>query len=432
LLEDETRMRVTNNKDRTMATVGDPKSRCEWAPDDGVLRAIADGEVAHGWRTDIDAHVRNCDTCRNRSQALRATGAFSRGRLLTIAPAEDLLITPPSFDALQRATSVSLHVRALTAITSARTARWSWGLKFGACAAAIALATVSPGVSSFADGALQSFRVQRVQPIAVDADVLRGRLSVLPIDEAKVREALGYRGPDKPTITITSQSDAAARAGMVLRLPRTVPTAFGSKPARFVVASGGTATMTVDGPRLTEIAKEAKVSDAALLTRIGALNGASIKVEGSPAVVAVWGDVDIPTQVPDGKSVATMSTPTARGPVMMFGQMKSPIVNVPASVDVGGLRDALISSGAVPPEVVQALGAIKEWRTTLPVPTGTLSGSRQVELDGSTATVSTRMHNDRPITSVVWVRDGVIYGAVGDLTEAEILGAARSVVTAKS
>ena len=190
--------------------------------------------------------------------------------------------------------------------------------------------------------------------------------------------------------------------------------------------------MTIDGPKLVQLAKDAKVSDAPLLARIGALDGATIKVEAAPAVVAVWGDVDIPTQVPSGKAAATMTAPVARGPVLVVGQVKSPVVNIPASVDIDGFRDAVMESGTVPPEFVQALSAVKDWRTTLPIPTGGANGLRQVDVDGTTATVSTRSHEGKSITTVVWVRDGVIYGAAGDLPEADILAAARSLVPAKS
>ena len=406
--------------------------RCEWAPEDGALRAIADGEVADGWRPDLDAHVRTCEECRERSQALRATASLARGRMVAIAPDGAVTIASPPFEVVRAGMPVPWHLRVRSGWMSAGSRRSPWVARTGAIAAAVALAVSWPAVSSFADGALQSFRVQRVQPITIDAEALRGRFAGLPIDEAKVREALRYRGPDKPTITITSQADAAARSGLALRLPKTVPAAVGPKPARFVVTSGGAADVTIDGPKLVQLANDAKVTDAALLSRIGALDGATIKFEAAPAVVAVWGDVDIPTQVPSGKAAATMTAPVTRGPVLVVGQVKSPVVNIPASVDVDGFRDVVMKSGTVPPEFVQALSAVKDWRTTLPIPTGGSNGLRQVDVDGTTATVSTRSHEGKSITTVVWVRDGVIYGAAGDLPEADILAAARSLVPAKS
>ena len=404
--------------------------RCALAPDDGTLRAIADGEVADGWRPDLDAHVQSCEECRERTQALRTTAALAHGRMVAIAPNSSLAIAAPTFESVRSATPVRWGgVRAWASMGSG----WSpWVARAGAVAAAVALAVSWPAVSSFADGALQSFRVQRVQPITIDADALRGRFAELSIDEAKVRDALRYRGPDKPTITITSQSDAAARSGLALRLPKTIPAAVGAKPARYVVTSGGAADVTIDGPKLVKLAVDAKVSDAALMSRIGALDGATITVQAAPAVVAVWGDVDIPTQVPTGKAAASMSTPAARGPVLVVGQVKSPVVNIPASVDVDGFRDAVMKSGTVPPEFVQALSAVKDWRTTLPIPTGGPSGLRQVDVDGTTATVSSRAHEGKTVTTVVWVRDGVIYGVAGDVPEADILIAARSLVPTKS
>ena len=415
-----------------MAMMATQRDRCDWALDDGVLRAIADGEGAEGWRPEVDAHVRQCETCRDRSQAIRLTGAVVHGRLVTGIPAEGVTIRPPTFEAVHRASLLPWYMRVVAPSRPRESSSRSWVVKLGAAAAAVALAASAPTMSSFADGALQSFRVQRVQPITVDADALRSRLSGLSIDEAKLREALRYRGPEKPTITITSQADAAARSGLIIRLPKSVPSVLASRPARFVVASGGTAEMTLDGPRLIQIAKDAKVTDAAVLARIGALDGAAIKIDGYPAVVAVWGDLDIPTQVPSANAAVAATPPPVRGPVLVIGQMKSPVVNVPASVDVAGLRDSLIASGAVPPELVQAFSAIKDWRTTLPVPSGGTNGLRQLTVDGVSATVSNRSHDGKTITSVVWVRDGVIYGAVSDLPESDVLVVARSLPTVKS
>jgi anti-sigma factor RsiW len=399
-------------------------TRCELAPRDGDLRAVIDGEVADSSLVDLSEHVRTCEECRDRSQGLRATAALVRGRLLTLDAASTVAIDAPPFDRLLVAKPKPWLQRALPRRAT------PWIARAGAVAAAVALVASLPSVSTFAEGALQSFRVQRVQPITVDAEVLRGRFASASFDEGKVREALRYQGPEKPTITITSQADAASRSGLALRLPKVVPSGVGVKPPRFVVTSSGVADMTVDGPRLVQVAKDAKVTDAALLSRIATLDGANVRIEASPAVIAVWGDIDIPTRVPAGDPW-TMPTAAARGPVMFVLQVKSPVVNVPASVDVDGLRDALLKSGSVPPELVQALGAIKDWRTTLPLPSGDSSGLRQVDVDGTTGSVSTQSHNGRTVTTAVWLRDGVVYGAAGDLPVADILAAARSLAPAK-
>lgn len=399
--------------------------RCEWAPSDGALRAFADGEIEDGWRHDIDAHVRACEECRERSQALRANASLAHKRLRALEPTSSNPITAPSFDSILVSAPVPWHARLLLPRRSA------WVANAGAVAAAITLVAFWPAVSSFADGALQSFRVQRVQPITVDAELLRGRFAGLPIDDEKVREALRYRGPDKPNVTITSQGDAAARSGLALRLPKSVPAAVASKPARFVVSSSGSAEMTVDGPKLVQVAKDAKITDGALLARLGALDGVTVKVDVSPAVVAVWGDVDLPTQIPSGKAGASMPAPVTRGPVMFLGQMRSPVVNVPASVDVEGLRDAMLKSGSVPPELVQALSTIKDWRTTLPIPIGGVSGLRSVDVDGVTGSMSTRSRDGRSSTTLMWIRDGVMIFVVGEVPEADILAAARSLAPVK-
>lgn len=399
--------------------------RCELAPRDGDLRAVIDSELGGLTHLDLAEHVRACEECRDRAQALRATSALVRGRLLMLGPTATAAVDAPPFDRLL----VAKPRTWLSLVVPGHADRWT--IRAGAAVAAVALAALWPSVSTFAEGALQSFRVQRVQPITVDAEALRGRFAGLSLEEGKVREALRYRGPDKPTFTITSRADAVSRSGLALRLPKVIPAKVGVKPARFVVTSSGVADMTVDGPRLVQVAKDAKVSDPALLSRIASLDGATVKIEASPAVIAVWGDIDIPTQVPAITAGGAMSTPTVRGPVMFVAQVKSPVLNVSASVDVDGLRDALLKSGSVPSELVQAFGAIKDWRTTLPVPSDGSNSIRQIDVDGTTGSVSTRSQEGKTLTTAIWTRDGVIYGVAGDLPEADILAAARSLAPAK-
>ena len=410
--------------------------RCEVAPDDGALRALADGEVMSGWGPDLEAHVRGCESCRERSQAVRSVAALTAGRLATLGMAASHPIGRPSIEELLRPRVVPLPTR-LARVASATPG--AWAARLGAVAAAVAIAAFWPAVSSFAEGTLQSFRVQRVQPVTIDLDALFKGRSDPNLDEAKVRAALRLRGPERPSVTITTQADAATRAGLALRLPANVPAAVRAKPARFAVTTGMTADIQVDGPKLMQVARDARVTDTALLARLGALDGAAIHAAASPVVAAIYGDVILPGQPALGKASSGLPTPSAgspasraRIPFLVVAQTRSPVIDVPASVDVEGLRDAALKSGAVPPALVQALASIRDWRTTLPIPTSAASGMRSIEIDGTTGTITTRTSDGPHFTMILWARDGILFGVAGELPEGDVIAAARSLQPARS
>ena len=74
--------------------------RCELAPRDGDLRAVIDSELGGLTHLDLAEHVRACEECRDRAQALRATSALVRGRLLMLGPTATAAVDAPPFDRL--------------------------------------------------------------------------------------------------------------------------------------------------------------------------------------------------------------------------------------------------------------------------------------------------------------------------------------------
>ncbi|MSQ43031.1 MAG: hypothetical protein EXR45_02295 [Chloroflexi bacterium] len=311
---------------------------------------------------------------------------------------------------------------------SARSA-WTAG---AAAAMAVGLLLAGPAIGSFAEGTLQSFRVQRIQAVTIDPAVIRSQFERLGINEARLRDALRYRGPSEPTITLTSVADASNRSGLKLRVPASLPRELASLQTRAVVVTGSPVEVTVDAGKLIALARDAGAKDGTLTVRIQELDGMTFKGQSPTGAGIIWGDVPVPTDARQASRKTVADEPDlGKGPILVVGQFQAPQLDVPAGVNVDALKDAIVGSGLLPPELAKAMSGIRDWKTTLPLlaPTGRGEVIREVAVDGATATLASRTGS--PLVTVVWVRDGIVHGVASNLGEAAALQVARSLVPAK-
>ena len=407
---------------------------CPIGPEDGVLRSLLDGEASDEWSSGANAHIQECQACQRRIDVIR-TNATMVGRRMQLAfhpPASlgvDTIARPP-VAALTARTPFGLVAQLghLARTVTARTA-WSAG---AAAAMAVGLLVASPAIGSFAEGTIQSFRVQRIQAVTIDPATVRSQFERLGLNEARLRDALRYRGPSDPSITLTSVADASSRSGLKLRAPSSLPRDVASSQQRAVVVLGSPIEITVDAVKLIAMARDAGSKDGALSARIQELDGMTFKGQAPTGAGIMWGDVPVPTDARQASQRTVAGDPDlGKGPFLIVGQFQAPQLDLPAGVNVDALKDAVIGSGLVPPEFVKAIGGISDWKTTLPVlaPTGRGEVIREVPVDGVTAILATRSGSS--LVTVVWVRDGIVHGVASNLGEGATLQVARTLVPAK-
>lgn len=407
---------------------------CPLGPDDGALRSLLDGETSDDWTDVARLHIQECKVCSRRMDliSMNATMVGRRMQIVFHPPARPGIqsVARPPLRAITstRPDGVLARIAHFSQSMSVRTA-WTAG---AAAVMAVGLLIVGPAVGSFAEGTIQSFRVQRIQAVTVDAAVIRSQLERLGINETRLRDALRYQGPSEPTITITSVADASARSGLKLRAPSSLPRELASSPPRAVVVMGSSVEVTVDAGKLTALARDAGAKDGTLGVRIQELDGVRFKGQSPTGAGIIWGDVPLPTDARQASQRTVAGEPDlGKGPILVVGQFQAPQLDVPAGVNVDALKDAVIGSGLLPPELVKAISGIRDWKTTLPLvaPTGRGEVIREVAVDGVTAIVATRAGS--PLVTVVWVRDETIHGVASNLGEAATLQVARSLVLAK-
>jgi hypothetical protein len=427
--------------------------------DEGMLKTYLDGELPEAWRDQVAGHVPSCPTCTDRLARLRLDGSLVQGRFKLLEPpaaeagsAEEagVLPRPPVAAVLARARRpepwterAGTWWRGLTPPGVGGPWRIAGGIAAG-LVLGLGVAATQPAVQSFAQAALQQFRVQRVQPVQVDLAALRGAQS--PANERTLDAFFRsgtYQGPEGPRVRTATTADAKSATGLTLRglgkLPNKVkggPTLLVSEPISF--------TFTYDSSKLTEVAKEAGVTDQALLGQLQKLNGVTVRGDVPAAAAVVYG-APFPEGTPPAGAARSAARSAVEGnpgnpkadrpagapsaPAIALVQLKPPSVQVPKDVDVQALRQQLldvgVKSGAIPPSLATQLLAISDFNT-LPVPVVEGQAS-QVDVDGVKGTLITHDQQGGAV-GLTWVKDGVLYGVVGHgVTAPELLEAARSI-----
>jgi anti-sigma factor RsiW len=413
---------------------------CSAGYDEGLLKSLVDGELSAEWRDQLRAHAAGCAACSERLSQLRMDGALVAGRLQLLSGA------PSMATALMEDVAAPPRPAVAAVLARARTRPASapvWWERVGALAGALpslgpirplplaggtlaasvvlALSFTQPAVQTFAQGVVDSLRVQRVQPVKLDPAVLRA----VPVGRFEDLSKLGtYKGPTEPRIRAANVAEAARTTGLQLRAPTALPGQLANARLLYV-SEAESFSFTYDGQKLAQEAQSYGVKDAALLTELRNLNGVTVKGSVPAAAAFFYGAPPLTDTSASGVKAAATKAPA--GPAVFFIQMKAPSLDVPPTINVDKLRDLALKSGAVPPQLANQLLAIQDWKTTLPIPV-TRGTATQVPVDGVTGTL---VVGEAPGPVLVWQKDGVLHVLAGSVSESELLTAARSLQAAR-
>ncbi|HEX2517057.1 MAG TPA: zf-HC2 domain-containing protein [Chloroflexota bacterium] len=444
-----------------VAEVARPRA-CPAGYDEGMLRSYLDGELPAAWREQVQAHVPGCAACTSRLSHLRLDGSLVQGRLNLLQPeAVSASASPaaPPFALPPRPALATVLARARQGQGwRARASAWwrdnapvapagGWprpapiaaGLVAGAVLA-FGVATTQPAVQSFAQGVLQQFRVQRVQPVTIDlASLQAAQAARLPVSDATMDAFLragSYSGPREPKVRpVPDAAEAGKATGLTVKGLSKLPAQVKGGPS-FFVSGPISFSYTFDSQKLAQVAQEAGVTDPALLSQLQALNqpglnGVTIKGDVPAAVAVVYGN-PFPQGTPASGTAGTSreaardaaraaarqagagqvpATSPAAAPSVALIQLKSPTVQIPSGVDVLALRkqaiEAGVRAGVIPQSLAAQLLAITDLNT-LPVPV-VQGQSSQVTVDGAQGTLISSKEGH---AALIWFKDGVLYAAL--------------------
>jgi hypothetical protein len=283
-------------------------------------------------------------------------------------------------------------------------------------------------LGSYAQSVLTLFTPKQFVAVPVSSDQMRTLMGLT--------EYGTFREPKRQTPQrVGSAAEAAAAAGLTLKLPTTLPASVPTT-AEFHLMPGTQTSFTFSAAK----AQAAAAARGKPLPQMPAnIDGSTVTMDVPTAVVLSYGAstqkaVEALKAAEAGRSfkgdpqaqaqAARELAAAPDAPKLMVMQMRAPVVTS-TGVTVPELQSYLLSQPGIAPDLAAAIKSITDPTTTMPipVPVGQVS-SRPVKVqgvDGLALGDATGLG-----AAVIWQQDGVVYTVAGPLKESEVLAVANS------
>ena len=268
------------------------------------------------------------------------------------------------------------------------------------------LFTITP-VQTLASNFLSIFRVQKFVAIQVDPGSLPENL-VSP-DELGSFKVVGGSKPKAVDLEA-----AEKELGFKMMVPSSVPGDLLTNP-RVTLFESQTITYTPDLKKVRDYLASIGASDIKLPDN---LDGAPISLQLPTRVNLLYLERGGSSRSEEGAPA-----PEPGQKFLYVGATQSPTMTVPDGLDVEALRAEMLKFPNLPPELVNQLESINDWRNTMVVPVAKGTSS-EVIVQGEKGLAVTEP--DRVWSSVMWVKGDVIYGLSGSYSTDELLKVANS------
>ncbi len=370
-------------------------------PTDSTLRAYLDAELNPLEIAELKKHLESCAVCEARAQSLSATALRVASELASLdAPASAAEANPHIAWARFQANLPALeeHAPFFARLFSVRS-RFAWTATLAAAVLVISL--MFPATRSFAQRLLATLRVEQVQTVSLDFGPLNNTSSRQPLD------AMAKLLSENAVVTTNEKgtpADSRAAATQIAGFPVRLLSARTDSPT-FDVSGAHAFHLTLDRSRLQDILDQAGRSDLLLPAT---LDGATVSVQVPRAVAVKYG------ACPKGEEPAASSAPA--NPCLVVIQAPSPVVNVPADLNIQQLAEIGLQLAGWNPVKAREFCQSVDWKSTLvlPIPRAVQS-YEAVTVHGVRGTLLRfpNSNNDRPSFALVWIDDGTIYSLIG-------------------
>lgn len=358
---------------------------------EGTLRRKFDDEDA---LTDSDTrHLSACTECQARYAVLADDARIVAGALIVPEMKVDV-------------------ASALSKVRSAQAAQPPFGIRLpimrpasrpvmGAfAAAAVVVALV---VTAFAQGALNFFHPETVQPVEVSVADLQ---SLSGLSEYGT---FAWTTKPEPQL-VTSAAEAASVSGLHVPVAGVLPNGV-STTITYAAMPAAVGVFTFDASRAAAAAAKAGKSVPKMPA---GMDGAKLTVTVGPAVIEVFGNLN----------AGAASNPTQLNlPQLIVGESSAPVVTS-SGVTTLELENYLLSEPGVSPNLAAAIRAIKDPSTTLPIPIPVeYATHKNVQVHGASGVALG--DNTGLGAAVIWIKDGTVYAVAGTLKQNQILDVAN-------
>jgi hypothetical protein len=217
---------------------------------------------------------------------------------------------------------------------------------------------------------------------------------------------------------VTSADQAATVSGLtvpVVTLPKDVSTTVS-----YAAMPQAVGTFTFDAAKASAAAVKAGKTMPAMPA---GMDGSKLTVTVGPAIVAIYGNLNLgaPTGTTTG---ATTDIPKVGLPQLIIGKATAPVVTS-SGVTTQTLVNFLLAQPGVSQQLADAIRAIKDPSTTLPIPIPVQYATSKTQpvqgVDGLALGDNTGIG-----AALIWIKDGTVYGVAGTLQQQQVLDVASS------
>ncbi len=376
---------------------------------DEFLCAYRDKELSGRQSQQVREHLEHCSSCQDRLKELSLHAQQIQHHLDVLAPGQldQPRSTQAAYQHFIRSSRYTRPQKEIQKTMSTRRPLWA------ALAIVVALAlvfTLTPA-NAWASSVLSLFRVQKVQVITFDPAAAQNAQNQLKSEQDVIKQV--FKDDLKITkhgemTTVASAAEAKDQVGFTPRVPAAL------KDATINVQPGMNAVFTINQPKLQSILDAVGI-DAKLPAEV---NGKVITVDVPDAVAVSSGCPTSPSALQEESQLPANCTSLV--------QVPSPTVNTPAGLDVPQLADAMFQYLGLSPADAKQLSQRIDWTTTLvvPIPQGGQIQYQDVQVDGVTGTLFQEADSGR--YSLIWVKNGVLYGLSGSGSTEQALSIAGS------
>ena len=248
------------------------------------------------------------------------------------------------------------------------------------------------------------------------------RIQAVPVSVADLQSLSGLG--DFGTLTwttkpapqlVTSAAEAATVSGLHVPVVGELPSGVSSN-VTYAAMPAAVGVFTFDAAKAAAFAAK---SGKTLPKMPAGMDGSKLTVTVGPAVVEIFGNLNT-------GSAATGAAPDASQlslPQLVVGASSAPVVTS-TGVTTQQLEEYLLSLPGVSPKLADAIRAVKDPSTTLPIPIPIeYATSRTVTVQGVDGLAVG--DNTGLGAGVIWIKSGTVYGVAGSLKQDAILDIAN-------
>ena len=287
-------------------------------------------------------------------------------------------------------------------------------LSVAAATVALAAVVAFTPVGSYAQGFLTVFTPQKLAAVPITSAELKS----LP-DLNNYGTLVQPKGSQ--TKEAATSAEASAAAGIPVLVPAWIPPGVPST-ATYEVIPSQTASFTFSAAK----ARAAATAQGKTLPAMPAnVDGSTLQVTAGAGVVAIYqANVTGPSATGEKTASGAIKQETQQVPALIVGQAIAPSVTS-TGASAAEIEQYLLDQPGISPDLAAAIRAIGDPTTTLPIPVPinrAISHPVHVQgVSGLSVADSTGLGG-----GIIWVKNGMVYGVAGALSEKDLLHVANS------